>query len=320
MRFARRDPITGLIAFPDFHRRFPKLLGRELARDRPVLLAVGDVDNLKDYVEGSKRDDPSLFGHLAGNALMADLGRLSCRWLAGVPAKPAVLSTFGGDEIILAMAVGDRDQGPLLLQDLRDELCSGLPRTVSFAYRICTKADLRPEEDTYLEALVAVDRALFKAKADHEEHAGFVIEAKAAEGGTPCRIGLLGGELAIILRGSRDDELIRGRRYRVGLMGHEFVAVAHEAEGQASLAVPSELQRLLAPGTATYLQLTALADRGALHVPAELDSELRERGIDLEQLPEGERRQLVKFVREGREPAVRRQRIDAVIGALAARR
>jgi hypothetical protein len=54
---ARDDPLTGLVASPGFFARLPGLVERSLTASRPVGLAIGDVDNLKDYVEGVKAVD-----------------------------------------------------------------------------------------------------------------------------------------------------------------------------------------------------------------------------------------------------------------------
>jgi GGDEF domain-containing protein len=320
LRFARRDPITGLVAFPDFHRRFPGLLARELRRNREVLLAVGDVDDLKTYVEDTKRDVPSQFGHLAGNALMADLGRIARRWLATTDVHRATLSTFGGDEIIIAVLLADRISLNVLLPRLRDELDAQLPRSVSFAYRVCCHHELQAEtnQEEYLQAIVSVDQALFAAKATRGQRGGLIIEVgDSANSRRPLAdLVALGDRLVITFPGGRRDELVRGRRYRVALADEEFVAVAHEAEGQIVLGIPEPLHATLTPGASLPVSLEALADRGPMHIPADLISALTLQGLSLDELPEGDRRQLVTFVSDGHEPNVRRQRIQAVVEAL----
>jgi hypothetical protein len=55
---ARLDPITGLVAFPDFHAVFGTHLAAALAVGNAVGVAIGDVDDLKGYVECSNTRDP----------------------------------------------------------------------------------------------------------------------------------------------------------------------------------------------------------------------------------------------------------------------
>src|SRR6266508_1641683 len=103
---ARPDPLSELVAFPGFDSRLRVLLDALLRHGRSVGLAIGDVDHLKEYVETANELDPRSFGHLAGNALMRDLGHLTIGWLHRQHHLRAVAATFGGDEVIIAAEVG----------------------------------------------------------------------------------------------------------------------------------------------------------------------------------------------------------------------
>jgi GGDEF domain-containing protein len=163
------DPITSLLAFPTFHTCFHRYFKDHLANGEPVGIAVGDVDNLKRYVENTKTRDPKLFGHLAGNALMSELGRTALDWLGTWSAPWTILSTFGGDEIIMACAGTSRRDFMAGVESLCDMQCKRLPCTVSFACGWFVHGSEPPASDAgfydhYVDALVLVDRALFGHK------------------------------------------------------------------------------------------------------------------------------------------------------------
>src|ERR1022692_2790110 len=98
------DPLTGLVAYPSFEAYMIAVLPG-LATDG-LHLAIGDVDDLRGYVSAANADDPTLFGHLAGNDCMRRVGEATRRWVADhLDFWPfAMCATFGGDEVIVAAA------------------------------------------------------------------------------------------------------------------------------------------------------------------------------------------------------------------------
>ncbi len=178
---SRTDPITGLVAFPDFHMRFPGHLGRSLQRGAPVGLAIGDVDHLKAYVENANAADPTQFGHLAGNAFMAELGAVTRQWFDAAGFERGCASTFGGDEVILVAETTSCEDFRARITTLRDQLRSTLPRQVSFAFSVIyptTAINESQTVDCYLQLVSTVDRALFAGKAARDRCGeGFVIDA-----------------------------------------------------------------------------------------------------------------------------------------------
>src|SRR5947208_1467199 len=125
----RDDPITGLVAWPQFEQALPDLLSHAARSGRTVGLAIGDCDDFKSFVERERAVDPRTWGHQVGNKVMADLGRLVRCWLHRLDHRipDAVLATFGGDEVIV---VADTTAGPPfggLVVDLRDLLRTFLP-------------------------------------------------------------------------------------------------------------------------------------------------------------------------------------------------
>lgn len=187
---ARQDPITGLVAFPDFNFFLPDILAFCALRGYDLGIAIGDVDNLKDYVENSKRMDPSAYGHLAGCALMQTLGLVAACWFHGISPAYGCVSTFGGDEIIVVLAVepGADTNFEALIVDLRNELFDSLPRSVSFGWTVAHLGDVDPKRtdrqhhrSRCTALLSAVDMALLRQKATLHDAGlpctGFVTKA-----------------------------------------------------------------------------------------------------------------------------------------------
>lgn len=170
------DPVTGLLSFPCFREGFVAYLPDHLTMGRPVGIAVGDVDDLKGYIRHRDPSDPLRFGHLAGNALMARLGRSALRWLGSSPVRSAALSTFGGDEIILVASGISRPDFDAEVRSLAERLRRELPRPVSFAYGWFCPGDAppapgQPFREPSLGAVSLVDRALLRSKARRQSGA-----------------------------------------------------------------------------------------------------------------------------------------------------
>lgn len=172
------DPITGLVAFPSFMSTFPLLFRGLLNTYGSLGMAIGDVDNLKSYVESRNHSDPHIFGHLAGNAFMANVGRISLSVFERMPFPWKCVATFGGDEVILACAGTSRSVFASCVNDLSHTLSNNLPRTVSFAHGwFSVSADARQptltdDDSSFLcmSILAQVDRALFASKKRRRDH------------------------------------------------------------------------------------------------------------------------------------------------------
>ena len=176
----RADPITGLLAFPDFHLVFPLEMAAALRAGALVGVAIGDVDNLKDYVENSNVADTELFGHLAGNAVMTRLGDVARAWFWEQEIVRGCVSTFGGDEIIVALHAQSRGAFVAAVAELRARLNVELPRTVSFALTTLSMDEppFLPGDDgrgggynaVYLRTMRTLDCHLFERKAAHRRN------------------------------------------------------------------------------------------------------------------------------------------------------
>lgn len=164
-------PTTGLVSFQSFYKEFPEALPTLLNAEHGFGLAIGDVDNLKSYVESSKREDPGKFGHIAGNQFMGDLSKISAAHYEKMTHSWSCLSSFGGDEIILAATGIDRRQFLRDVKELCRDLDRSLPRSVSFAIGwfsggplIDDRLDPIALKRLSTAALSMVDRALLEAK------------------------------------------------------------------------------------------------------------------------------------------------------------
>jgi len=168
---ARQDPITGLVAFPDFNFVLPEILSYCRAQQLALGIAIGDVDNLKEYVENTKSLNPSAYGHMAGCALMQTLCRTAAQWFTRLNPALGCAATFGGDEIIIVLAVrpGDDAAFEALIVGLRNELYDTLPRSVSFGWTVAFETPADPAENSWqhyrdrsTRLLSAVDQTLFR--------------------------------------------------------------------------------------------------------------------------------------------------------------
>ncbi|MEV7004755.1 hypothetical protein AB0N62_45470 [Streptomyces sp. NPDC093982] len=168
---SREDAVTGLVAFPDFHRRMPGHVTAALRGDGLVGLAIGDVDGLKSYVEQVNATDSACYGHLAGNKVMTHLGTVTRKWFHEQLWGSGCVATFGGDEVIVAAALDDPVLFYRSIADLRDRLADALPVHVSFALAVVAAEHLPSEHSgewqcLFMDRLLAtVDRCLFLHKA-----------------------------------------------------------------------------------------------------------------------------------------------------------
>lgn len=170
------DPVTGLVGFPEFYACLPAFLTEQADRGQVVGIAIGDVDHLKSYVEDTNADGTS-FGHLAGNAYMAALGRICATWFHTSRFAAGCVSTFGGDEVIATAVVGESPAWSTAISTLRDRCRAQLPRPVSFASTVITPQ--RGENWSCVAGLLSsVDEVLFRRKAEREspDDLGFVVD------------------------------------------------------------------------------------------------------------------------------------------------
>jgi GGDEF domain-containing protein len=168
------DPLTSLVAYPSFERHIiemiPKLAGDGLH------IAIGDVDGLREYVSEQRSADPAHFGHLAGNACMQTIGRVTAGWAAAELSDSPfhICGTFGGDEVIIAVSGISHELFASKIDNLRHAICNTAPRPCSFA--IGTIEDQTVTRDsaaaTYRRFVSMVDARLFREKDDARRAGG----------------------------------------------------------------------------------------------------------------------------------------------------
>jgi GGDEF domain-containing protein len=162
------DPLTGLVAYPSFAEYLTECLPALVRYG--LHLAIGDVDDLREYVSRQRAENPTMFGHLAGNECMRRLGAITADWAnRTLSSWPFFLcGTFGGDEVIVAAAGGPYQIFLDEVAALQRAVTAGAPRTCSFSTGTLRTDGLRPGGggDAYREFVSQVDRALFSRKAD----------------------------------------------------------------------------------------------------------------------------------------------------------
>ena len=162
------DPLTGLVAYPSFEELIIAALPALAIKG--LHLAIGDVDDLRGYVNIARENDPTLFGHLAGNDCMRRVGLATRQWAAdfldGWPF--AICATFGGDEVIVAAAGRPYEEFLDALSVLVSRIRTSAPRPCSFASAtsIPMNRSLARAEDTDRAFLSRVDRRLFYYKVE----------------------------------------------------------------------------------------------------------------------------------------------------------
>jgi GGDEF domain-containing protein len=160
------DPLTSLAAYPSFERYIIEMIP-VLARDG-LHIAIGDVDGLREYVSERRSADPAHFGHLAGNACMQTIGRVTVGWAAAELSDSAfhVCGTFGGDEVIIAASGMSHEVFASKIHILCETIRGTAPRPCSFALGMLhdRTVTLDRAADAYRKFVSIVDARLFHEK------------------------------------------------------------------------------------------------------------------------------------------------------------
>jgi GGDEF domain-containing protein len=162
------DPLTGLVAYPSFEELI--IAGLPALAIKGLHLAIGDVDDLRGYVNTARGGDPTQFGHLAGNDCMRRVGLATRQWAADIlDGWPfAICATFGGDEVIVAAAGRPYEEFLDALSVLASRIRTSAPRPCSFASATSIPVErlIARDEEIYRHLLSRVDRRLFCYKAE----------------------------------------------------------------------------------------------------------------------------------------------------------
>ncbi|MDT0318557.1 GGDEF domain-containing protein [Streptomyces millisiae] len=339
---SREDPLTGLIAFPDFHSSLPRELAATLAAGGMAALAIGDVDGLKQHVERANATEPGSYGHLAGNKVMARLGAVTREWFHQQHFEAGCAATFGGDEVIIAAAIDDPAAFHRAVADLRNRLAAALPTGVSFALAVTADGHLPVEREgngwkhTFTDRLLAaVDRCLFAHKAARRQEGGrggtiAVTEPPAPAAGDVSRTLLplpageetlhvlarpapLAGRTALLLPCAGPTGL-RGRRFRV-----TYPDLGAKTEVVVSLNGQAAVPAVSPPAGPLPLALRAIRPPTLRGVPGDLAASLERAGLAWAVLPAHEQAQMLHLITESATEAIRTARITAAVDAIATR-
>jgi diguanylate cyclase (GGDEF)-like protein len=102
--------LTGLYNRRTFYDEFNKALASSHATDAPLAVALVDIDQFK------KINDT--YGHTAGDEVIrAVAGKIS-----EIAGQNAIISRYGGDEILILFPGLEREQGFLCLENMRLEI------------------------------------------------------------------------------------------------------------------------------------------------------------------------------------------------------
>jgi diguanylate cyclase (GGDEF)-like protein len=151
---ATSDPLTGLANHRTFHERLGEEFERARRHDRPLAVAVFDLDNLKEVNDAG--------GHAAGDALIAEVaGRL-----AGAARTGELAGRLGGDEFALLLPETDGLGAFRAAERIRRQV-AGLPLPASGRPVTLSAGVAGTEHATTADELLRLaDGALYWAKAN----------------------------------------------------------------------------------------------------------------------------------------------------------
>lgn len=168
------DPLTSLASYPSFERYIIKMIPM-LVSDG-LHIAIGDVDGLREYVSERRAADPTHFGHLAGNACMQTIGRVTAGWAAAELSGSAfhVCGTFGGDEVIIAVSGMSHELFASKIHGLCHTIRCAAPRPCSFALGTLANQTVTDDgaAEAYRKFVSMIDARLFREKEDARRDGG----------------------------------------------------------------------------------------------------------------------------------------------------
>jgi two-component system cell cycle response regulator len=151
------DALTGLLNRAAFFVIFKKDVARAERQKTPLTLIMADLDHFKDTNDR--------YGHLAGDAVLAEIAR---RLRAGLRVSDSI-GRYGGEEFVIVAPGCNAADAAAMAERFRLSVCTtpvdvaseGIPVTMSFG--VATTVDMTKSS----QLLRAADEALYRAK-----HAG----------------------------------------------------------------------------------------------------------------------------------------------------
>ncbi len=175
---ASTDPLTGVVN----RRRFFHIAEAELYRarryDRPLVLALVDIDHFKRIND--------TYGHAVGDDTLKTLAHAFANRLR----RSDLFARFGGEEFVLLLPETQLGDGLRLCERLRqmvETIKLQIPdRAEPFGFTVSIGvADLQHEGDSLNQLLARADAALYKAKRDGRNQVAYGAPVQAFEG-TPA--------------------------------------------------------------------------------------------------------------------------------------
>jgi diguanylate cyclase (GGDEF)-like protein/PAS domain S-box-containing protein len=179
---ASTDPLTGVVNRRRFFHTAEAELYRARRYDRPLVLALVDIDHFKRINDS--------YGHAVGDDTLKTLAHAVGNRLR----RSDLFARFGGEEFVLLLPETQLGDGLRLCERLRqmvETIKLQVPdRAEPFGFTVSVGvADLQHEGDSLNQLLARADAALYKAKRDGRNQVAYGAPVQAFEGTPPAQPG-----------------------------------------------------------------------------------------------------------------------------------
>ncbi len=179
---ASTDPLTGVVNRRRFFHTAEAELYRARRYDRPLVLALIDIDHFKRIND--------TYGHAVGDDTLKTLAHAVGNRLR----RSDLFARFGGEEFVLLLPETQLGDGLRLCERLRqmvETIKLQIPdRAEPFGFTVSIGvADLQHDGDSLNQVLARADAALYKAKRDGRNQVAYGAPVQAFEGTPPAQPG-----------------------------------------------------------------------------------------------------------------------------------
>jgi diguanylate cyclase (GGDEF)-like protein/PAS domain S-box-containing protein len=179
---ASTDPLTGVVNRRRFFHTAEAELYRARRYDRPLVLALVDIDHFKRIND--------TYGHAVGDDTLKTLAHAFANRLR----RSDLFARFGGEEFVLLLPETQLGDGLRLCERLRQMVetiklqTPGKNEPFGFTVSVGV-ADLQHEGDSLNQLLARADAALYKAKRDGRNQVAYGAPVQAFDGTPPAQPG-----------------------------------------------------------------------------------------------------------------------------------